>query len=652
MTLPEILYRIKLERKKAKWRREWNQGRVPKPQYYEAKLPQRDFANAINSFFNKNEFGKLISEADGYINHQWFFFGLEGSHEDQIKWHLDPTSGKIAPCAFSFDISYLDPAIVGDIKVIWEKNRHHHLTVLAITYFLTHEECYSAEVANQLLGWVIQNPYLTGVNWISPLEIGIRLISWIWCERLLQGSIHYEKVFGSDSPLWDAVYQQQCFIEATFSRGSSGNNHLIGEMAGLFCSSLVWPYFDRSMRQQKLAKRILEREIPRQTYPSGINREMAFSYHIFVLEFALMTLLEGKMNGIDFSQRYNQQVRQMLEVIPKLTDPWGNLPTYGDGDEGMAVQLQARGTPPLLRLRTLEALVNNLEAKKRTPPAISSLRSTNCNTHLQQFLSGSCAFKDAGIYILRSVPNIYPELFVLTKAGPLGYPPMAAHGHADALSFTLTVNGRHVLVDPGTYTYRSDSWWRNYFRGTKSHNTIVVDDLDQAIQKGPFLWGRKFNVRVHKWLISDSETEIVASHDGYTNRGVLHTRSIKITNSTLRVNDVLNGKGVHTVALMLHFHPECKLKRQSPSEFSIQTDELSIRIVLPRHFTVVLMQGGAGTGWFSPRYGIKQKTWSIIARKECRLPLSADTTIEAIPERLAAECSRIQCKNEAILETI
>lgn len=53
---------------------------------------------------------------------------------------------------------------------------------------------------------------------------------------------------------------------------------------------------------------------------------------------------------------------------------------------------------------------------------------------------------------LRGTPN---EVLVLANAGSLGHPSSA--GHADALSFTLSVGGQAVITDPGTFTYHGQS---------------------------------------------------------------------------------------------------------------------------------------------------------------------------------------------------
>ena len=72
------------------------------------------------------------------------------------------------------------------------------------------------------------------------------------------------------------------------------------------------------------------------------------------------------------------------------------------------------------------------------------------------------------------------------------------HAHADALSLTLTVSGRPLLIDPGTASY-VDSVLRDRFRSTAMHNTVVVDGRPQALPSGPFHWRTRANGRVETW---------------------------------------------------------------------------------------------------------------------------------------------------------
>src|SRR5262249_9207637 len=97
-------------------------------------------------------------------------------------------------------------------------------------------------------------------------------------------------------------------------------------------------------------------------------------------------------------------------------------------------------------------------------------------------------FPDGGYYIIGKDFGAPGGGKALVDAGPLGYLSIAAHGHADALAFTLSVGGREILVDPGTYAYHRNRRWRDYFRGTSAHNTLRVDGREQSEPGGDFLW--------------------------------------------------------------------------------------------------------------------------------------------------------------------
>ncbi|MBI4775003.1 MAG: heparinase II/III-family protein [Deltaproteobacteria bacterium] len=85
---------------------------------------------------------------------------------------------------------------------------------------------------------------------------------------------------------------------------------------------------------------------------------------------------------------------------------------------------------------------------------------------------------------------------IIFDHGPLGMPPLYNHGHADCLSLTLSVDGRQILVDPGTYRYNRVNELRKYFKGTRSHNTVTVDGKDQAVQQGNFIWTNPFTASI------------------------------------------------------------------------------------------------------------------------------------------------------------
>ena len=127
---------------------------------------------------------------------------------------------------------------------------------------------------------------------------------------------------------------------------------------------------------------------------------------------------------------------------------------------------------------------------------------------------------------IRSPPRrLFPEggyfvsddegLSALFKAGPFGYPAIAAHAHCDRLSFLLKRGDETVLGDSGTGVYHTEDKWRRFFKGTLAHNTVTVDGRDQAEYAGAFLWGTHANGRLTLEQDEPDRFDVRGSHDGY-----------------------------------------------------------------------------------------------------------------------------------------
>ena len=156
------------------------------------------------------------------------------------------------------------------------------------------------------------------------------------------------------------------------------------------------------------------------------------------------------------------------------------------------------------------------------------------------------------------------EVRIVADAGPLGYLSIAAHGHADALSFTLSAGGCELLIDPGTYAYHTHKRWRDYFRGTTAHNTVRVDLQDQSLNAGNFLWLRHARRAAHQLRDARREEErLIAEHDGYARLQdpVLHRRELCFApaSATLTVRDELPCRGEHQLELFWHFAEDCEV---------------------------------------------------------------------------------------------
>jgi hypothetical protein len=520
---------------------------------------------------------------------------------DPPRWNRDPKTGIEAPLAFGKTLDYRDPDLVGDIKYLWEPNRHLHLVTLAQAYALTGSVRYLHTMAEHLESWFIACPFGRGPNWASSLEAAIRLINWAIAWQLIgaRDARVFEASYGAElRARWvRSVYQHAEFIGGWLSLHSSANNHLIGEAAALFLAGLSWPHWPRSRAWVANGKRILERESLAQNAPDGVNREQAVAYQQFVLDFQLYCLLAGKANGQWFSADYESRIEAMLDYLASIMDAGGNVPQFGDADDGYVARLsqEAAFCPYRSLLTTGAVLFSRGDFKHKAGRLDDKTRWLLGTDAARQFaeideqtsLPPRQTFPEGGYYVLGAELETEEEIRLVADAGPLGYRSIAAHGHADALSFTLSAGGLEFLVDPGTYAYHTQAAWREYFRGTSAHNTVRIDHCDQSVSGGNFMWVRKAKAGCSLWLSSATKDSFEGWHDGYLRLPdpVRHRRLIELDKPARRVlvEDTLEMAQAHEVELFFHCHEDARVIDQADGGFLVSRGERTIRLVLPQH---------------------------------------------------------------------
>jgi len=552
------------------------------------------------------------------------------------RWNGDPKTGVEAPLSFGKLLDYRNPRRVGDIKYLWELNRHLHIVTLAQAYALSGDARYFGVIRRHLQSWFDDCPCGMGPNWSSALELGIRLINW---------SVAWQLLGGASSPLFqddegarfrrqwlDAVFQHAHFVQGHFSLYSSANNHLIGEAAGLFVAALTWPHWPRARAWLAQAKAILEREILLQNALDGVNREQAVSYQQFELDLLLLPLLAGRANGQKFSAAFESRIEAMIEYLASIMDASGNVPMFGDSDDGLVVRLAqddgyckyrsllATGAV-LFRRGDFKAKAGTLDDKTRWLFGEGADAAFELLDTAQAQLPVRRAFTHGGYYILGCDFETVNEIRLVVDAGPLGYQTIAAHGHADALAFTLSVGGREFLIDPGTYAYHTQDPWRRYFRGTAAHNTLRVDGMDQSQSGGNFMWLRKADARCTLWRPSDERDVFEGWHNGYTQLPdpVVHRRRISLEKRTRRVliEDILQMSGAHDLELFFHCSEQCHVN-PVPGGYRIGQAENTLFLQLPEAKGAASGVHYGSTapilGWVSRRFDEKQPAPTIAWR--------------------------------------
>jgi len=166
-------------------------------------------------------------------------------------------------------------------------------------------------------------------------------------------------------------------------------------------------------------------------------------------------------------------------------------------------------------------------------------------------------FSEGGYFI--STDGAFTLVF---KAGPFGYPSIAAHSHCDQLSVCLKYGSSVVLGDAGTFVYHTQERWRRAFRGTSFHNTVGVDRLEQADYAGPFLWATHADGQLAVVRDELDAFEVVGRHDGYRRLSdpVDHERTVGFRAGIgYRIEDRLRAMGSHHYALYWNLGWEVEL---------------------------------------------------------------------------------------------
>ncbi|MFJ9102193.1 alginate lyase family protein [Streptomyces sp. NPDC102405] len=565
---------------------------------------------------------RLVAEADRLMDGHAEFFGVVRDDLADPDWWRDPKTGRRAPAGYAFDVPYRNEDAVGDIKQIWEPSRHQYLTVLAAAYAATGDERYAERVAAHLRSWWETNPPLRGVHWISGIELGIRLLSWVWIRRLLDGWSGAAGLFEGNPVALNQIWHHQRWLAAFPSRGSSANNHVIAEAAGQFAAACAFDWFPSSERWRAGALRSLERHLRGNTYLSGLNRELATEYHGLVLELGLAAVAEADAARVPIPPTVRLVLLRMTDALAAVVDNRLRPPRQGDADDGHGLIVDGAGTD---RWASLLATGDAVFGRLAWWPTVTG---TDVRTPLLAALikPGGPAvarpeerpshFADAGMTILRG-PE---EIWCRCDGGPHGFLSIAAHAHADALSVEIRHDGVDVLADPGTFCYHGQPEWRQYFRSTLGHNTLQLDDADQSVSGGPFLWTRHAESRV---LVSDTSgasdggtARWCAEHDGY--QGNVHRRTVELSaeRQELRVVDEVRGPR-RDVRLAFHLGPAIAadlVGNRAVLTWIVDGEGRSAVLDLPGQLSWRAHRGETDPplGWYSAGFGRKEPSTTLV----------------------------------------
>lgn len=485
-------------------------------------------------------------------------FGTLFDVHQTFSWHKDYISEFEYPM-LRFDkiniAEWFDKGI--DIKFPWEMSRLSLLLIISVNYLKTKELKYYRLYKRQLIDWINKNPFCYGINWNCTMNVAIRAIN------LTVSFCYMKDLFEQENDktvlyvLSDLLIQHAEYISRFPEVKKSGhtNNHTVANYAGLLFLALVLANHKKSGKWLTQAIRGLESCIRYQTYDDGVNFEGSIPYHGYVLEMLAYSAIVSRANDIFLSNTYYKLLFRMFEYTAAYVDHNGNAPAIGDNDSGKILDFHIVKDQDHSCLIDLAEIIFNYkipsQCSKKNPflyelvPAIKKMDLEEIGVSPRK-TDRSIIFDKGGAYCLKN-----KHFSLLVSCFPLGQCGKGGHNHLDAGSFTLSVDGVPIIVDPGTFSYTRDYQFRNKFRCFTSHNALYpskeINGICESKEEGLWRLQNIFETKLLEFSNRHIKIEVVNKHNGF-----VFTRSFEFENDfSLIIADESDDK----YKSVLHFSP-------------------------------------------------------------------------------------------------
>jgi uncharacterized heparinase superfamily protein len=327
-------------------------------------------------------------------------------------------------------------------------------------------------------------------------------------------------------------------------------------------------------RWERLADRILERELPEQFLLDGGHFERSPMYHAL--------LVHGLLDLANLLPEEDEQRVRIVERLPGLLRFLAAM-RHPDGEI---------------------ALFNDAAFDIAAPPAALFDYAARLGFQVPDYASGS--FPVTGYHVWRRGGDA-----LVVDAGPIGPDYLSTHAHGDLFSYEWSLDGARVVVDGGTSTYEAGEE-RRWVRSTRAHNTVEVDGADQCEFFGAFRVGRRGRPRDVTARVSEDGLQLSGWHDGYRRlRGApIHRRELSLLpEGALAVWDTLESRAAHDSVSRIRFPPGTRVELSAPGDARIETP--GVRLSLTTFGGTLALE----TGHYAPRFGARHECPVLALRK-------------------------------------
>jgi uncharacterized heparinase superfamily protein len=440
--------------------------------------------------------------------------------------------------------------------LLWRYNLHYF-------DYLHQDPPIDSSVAFGLMrDWVQRHPpEESAVGW-EPYPISLRVVNWL---KFMAS----HETFPED--LVQSLALQGENLEKQIEYHLLGNHLFANAKALWFLGAFL-----QNQRWLRIGRALALSELDEQFLPDGGHVELTPMYHAIAVEEVLDLInIALATNDTPAAKALRQTAGRALGWLRGMSATSGRAPLLNDSANGVA--------PSLEQLTAYGERLNVQPLESGKP---------------MEFSQGWRGHEFSGYWLIE---NRRFELFFDTAM--LGPDYLPGHAHCDMLSVLLNFEGKPVLTDTGVFEY-AESDRRTYSRSTAAHNTVMLDNLEQADIWKSFRMGK----RGHPANRSISATEIACEHTGFhiQSRGLVHRRAVRLLSLGFEIVDTVTGPEEHRFDARFHFAPGIEVRQISPTQFSVR--ELI--------FTVIGSEAAVRPSEMYPEFGrIEQRSCLTLSGK-------------------------------------
>ena len=395
---------------------------------------------------------------------------------------------------------------VPEASHLWNFNLHYfeYCISLGAKWRDTGDNKYWVCFKRLVNSWIEACSYGEGDAW-HPYTISLRLVNWLVCRDLFSEVLVQNHAF--DCKMQQSMYLQYRHLLVNQEKHLLAN-HYFENLKTLVVCALFFGENDVFAR----VERDFFVQLDEQILPDGVHYERSMMYHKLILEGLLRVELAYRSVGKQAPVKVVDKVKQMLDAIASIEKGMGKTPFFNDSADGVA--------------KDCDTLIEACRMVYGYEPD-----------------SSKTVFSSSGFYKLYDGDAAL--VFFVGEPGP-SY--TLGHAHCDLLSFELSIGGKPIIVNSGTYAYQSEL--RSYFRSTAAHNTASINDEEQMEY-----WAEHRVARCMRKACAKKTEEhcIVASFANY--KGHIHKRKIELDNGMLSVEDSFDCQ-TENMKIFLHFAPD------------------------------------------------------------------------------------------------